>query len=174
MATQPALAVKELVSFPLAPLDRWGLPPIPLNTGRDLPSIRPSTGGGAHCYRCVRCLRVLFGVGGGKTDETSTLSTGTGGGAVCCRGGWFQRCPLESSMCRESKRSGSRGSNPRTGRLKTTGLTIRPSISLTQNDASFTCGASRGGVGGVKRIMVCQTKGGWGPASNTVSPACCT
>ena len=49
MAAHPALAVKEVVRFPLAPLDRWGLLPIPLNTGRDLPSIRPSTGGGAHC-----------------------------------------------------------------------------------------------------------------------------
>ena len=87
MAAQPALAVEEVVRFPLSPLDRWGLPPIPLNTGRDLPSIRSSTGGGAHCYRCVWCLRALFGGGGGKTDETSTLSTGTGGGAGCCRGG---------------------------------------------------------------------------------------
>ena len=42
MAAHPALAVKEVVRFPLVPLDRWGLPPIPLNTGRDLPSIRPS------------------------------------------------------------------------------------------------------------------------------------
>ena len=64
---------------PLSPLDRWGLPSIPLNTGRGLTSIRPSTGGGAHCYRCVWCLRVLlllfFGGGGWtgvKTDETST------------------------------------------------------------------------------------------------------
>ena len=92
VAAHPASTVKEVVRFPLAPLDRWGLPSIPLNTGRDLPSIRPSTGGGAHCYRCVWCLRVLFfvgdvGVAGVKMDETSTRSAGTGGSAGCFRGG---------------------------------------------------------------------------------------
>ena len=47
----PALAALA----PVRTLDRWGFPPIPLNTGRGLPSIRSSTGGGAHCYRCVWC-----------------------------------------------------------------------------------------------------------------------
>ena len=65
MAAHPALAVKVVVRFPLALMVRWDLPPIPLNTGRDLPSIRPSTGGGAHCYKCVWCLCVLFGGDGG-------------------------------------------------------------------------------------------------------------
>ena len=37
-----------------------GLPPIPSNTGRDLPSTCSSTGGGAHCCRCVWFLRVTF------------------------------------------------------------------------------------------------------------------
>ena len=65
VAAHPALSVKEVVRILLALMDRWGLPSIPLNTGRDLPSIRPSTGGGAHCYRCVWCLCVLFGGDGG-------------------------------------------------------------------------------------------------------------
>ena len=63
VAAHPALAVKEVVRFPLAPMDRWGLAPIPLNTGRDLPAIRPSTRGGAHCYRCA--LLQVDGGGGG-------------------------------------------------------------------------------------------------------------
>ena len=37
-----------------------GLPPIPSNTGRDLLSTCLSTGGGAHCCRCVWFLRVTF------------------------------------------------------------------------------------------------------------------
>ena len=71
VAAHPALAEKEVVRFPLAPMDRWGLPSIPLNTGRDLPSIRPSTGGGAHCYRCVVPVCPF---GGGRGEE------GGGGG----------------------------------------------------------------------------------------------
>ena len=51
-------------------------------------------------------------------------------------------------MCREPKSSSSRVSNPRTGRRKTTALNTGPSMSLTQNGASFTYGASRGGGGG--------------------------
>ena len=62
-----------------------GAPSIPLNTGRALPSICPSTGGGARCCRCVWCLRVpfVFMGGGGKMDETSTRSAGIGVGAGC-------------------------------------------------------------------------------------------
>ena len=88
-----------------------GLPPIPSNTGRDLPSTCSSTGGGAHCCRCVWFLRVTFW-GWGKTDETSTLSTVTGGGAGCCRGGWFPRRRLESSTCRDPKSTSSRDRTP--------------------------------------------------------------
>ena len=44
-------------------------------------------------------------------------------------GGWLQRCPLESSTCR-GPRGSPRVSNPRTRRLKTTALTIGPSMSL--------------------------------------------
>ena len=89
-----------------------GLPPIPSNTGRDLPSTCSSTGGGAHCCRCVWFLRVTFFGGWGKTDETSTRSTGTGGGAGCCRGGWFPRRRLESSTCRDPKSTSSRDRTP--------------------------------------------------------------
>ena len=112
------------------------------------------------------------GVAGGKTDETSTLSAGTGGGAGCCRGGGgFQRCPLESSTCREPKSSSSRVSNPRTGRLKTTALAIGPSMSLTRNAVSFTYGAFRGGggVGGASCALWCVKQ-----RAHTVSPPCCT
>ena len=44
-----------------------GLPPIPSNTGRDLLSTCSSTGGGAHCCRCVWFLRAFprGGLGGG-------------------------------------------------------------------------------------------------------------
>ena len=84
VAAHSAPAVKEAVRSPLSPMDRWGLPSIPLNTRRGLPWIRPSTGGGAHCYRCVWFFGACsFFWGGAKTDETSTRSAGTGGGAGC-------------------------------------------------------------------------------------------
>ena len=54
----------------------------------------------------------------------------TGGGAGCRRGGWFQRCPLESSTCR-GPRGSPRVLNPRTGQLETTALAIGRSMSLT-------------------------------------------
>ena len=76
---------------------------------------------------CGATMCFLFGARGFlgvKIDETSTRSAGTGGGAGCCRGGWFQRCPLESSTCRGPRSSSLRVSNPRMGQLKTTALAI--------------------------------------------------
>ena len=83
---------------------------------------------------CGPTMCCLFGAGvflGAKIDETSTRSAGTGGGAGCCGGRWFQRCPLESSTCRGPRSSSPRVSNPRTGRLKIAALYIGPSLSLT-------------------------------------------
>ena len=83
VAAHSAPVLKTAVLTPPAALDRWEASPphrIPLNTGRALLSICPSTGGGARCCRCVWCLRVHFCLGG-KTDETSTRSAGIGGGA---------------------------------------------------------------------------------------------
>ena len=98
---------------------------------------------------CGATMCFLFGEWGFlgvKIDETSTRSAGTGGGAGCCMGGWFQRCPLESSTCR-GPRGSPKVSNPRTGRLKTTALAIGPSMSLTIYLAlSLGGGRSRGGV----------------------------
>ena len=99
---------------------------------------------------CGATIRFLFGAVvflGAKRDETSTRSAGTGGGAGCCRGGWFQRCPLESSTCMGPRSRSPRESNPRTGRLKTTALAIGPSMSLTSFLAlPLGGGCSRGGV----------------------------
>ena len=53
VAAHSAPALKEAVQAPLLPIDGWGLPPIPLNTG-----------GGARCCRCVVPRCVLF-LGGG-------------------------------------------------------------------------------------------------------------
>ena len=64
---------------------------------------------------CGATMCFLFGAGlflGAKIDKTSTQSAGTGGGAGCCRGGWFRRCPLESSTCRGPKSRSPRVSNP--------------------------------------------------------------
>ena len=106
---------------------------------------RPSMGATSHRSRRVPvaacaatgvwCHDVYFLFGAGrlldaKIDETSTRSAGTGGGVGCCRGGWFQRCPLESSTCRGPKSRSPRVANPCTGRLKTTALAIAPSMSL--------------------------------------------
>ena len=124
---------------------------LPSIDGWDLPSIRSRTGGGARCYRCVvpQCV-FFFGAGvflGAKIDETSTRSAGTGGGAGCCRGGWFQQCPLESSTCRGPRSRSPRVSNPHTRRPKTTALAIGPSMSLTSFLALPLGGrCSRGGV----------------------------
>ena len=81
---------------------------------------------------CDATMRFLFGAGVflcAKKDEIPSRSAGTGGGAGCCRGGWFQRYPLESSTCRGPRSRSPWVSNPRTGRLNTTAL--GPSISLT-------------------------------------------
>ena len=56
-----ARAAKELVRTP----GSAGLPPIPSNTGRGLPSTCSSTGDGAHCCRGGWVPCVLFFLGGG-------------------------------------------------------------------------------------------------------------
>ena len=72
--------------------------------GPDLRCIPSSSCGGARCYMCVvpQCV-FFFWAGvflGAKIDETFTRSASTGRDARCCRAGWFQRWPLESSTCR--------------------------------------------------------------------------
>ena len=59
-------------------------------------TVRTAAGvGGSHvfCFSRVGC----------KTNETSTRSTGIGGGASCWRGGYFPRRQLESSTCRDPR-----------------------------------------------------------------------
>ena len=59
-------------------------------------TVRTAAGvGGSHVF--------CFSRVGGKTNETSTRSTGIGGGASCWRGGWFPRRQLESSTCRDPR-----------------------------------------------------------------------
>ena len=59
-------------------------------------TVRTAAGvGGSHVF--------CFSPVGGKTNETSTRSTGIGGGAGCWRGGWFPRRQLESSTCRDPR-----------------------------------------------------------------------
>ena len=60
-----------------------GPPPIPSNTGRDFPSTCSSTGGGAHCCRCVWFLRVTFwGLGQNGRDLHPTHRYRGGGGVA--------------------------------------------------------------------------------------------
>ena len=106
VAAHPALAVKEVVRIPGSVVSHRSLR-IPGGTSRRPVPVQVA----AHCCRCVWILRVTFW-GWGKTDETSTLSTGTGGGAGGCRGGWFPRHRLESSTCRDSKSTSSRDRTP--------------------------------------------------------------
>ena len=96
VAAHPAFAVREVVRVPGSVVSRRSLR-IPDGTSCRLVRVQVAarTAAGV-CGSCVS----LFG-GWGKTDETSTRSTGTGGGAGCCRGGWFPRRQLESSTCRE-------------------------------------------------------------------------
>ena len=109
---------------------------------------------------CHVAFNFCFGIGAGalpgaKIDETSTRSAGTSGGAGCCRGGWFRRCPLESTTCRGPKSRSSRVSNPRNGRLNTTALAIGPSMSLTDFLAQpLVVGCSLGGGGVVLAVVV--------------------
>ena len=102
-------------------------------------------------------MHLIFRAGvlsGAKIDKTSNRSAGTGGGAGCCRGGWFQRCPLESSTCRGPKSRSPRVSNPRIGQLKTTALAIGSSMSLTSFQVQpLGGGCSQGGV--VLAAVVC-------------------
>ena len=91
---------------PLDPFEYWTGPPIDLSEYRWRRALLKV---------CVvlACSGYFFLGGGGKTDETSTRSAGIGGGAGCRKGGWFQRCPLQSSTCRGPKSSSSQESNPR-------------------------------------------------------------
>ena len=95
VAAHPAFAVREVVRVP----DGTSYRPVRVQ-------VAARTAAGV-CGSCVS----LFG-GWGKTDETSTRSTGTGGGAGCCRGGWFPQRRLESSTCREPKSTSSRDRTP--------------------------------------------------------------
>ena len=68
-------------------------------------TVRTAAGvGGSHVF--------CFSWVGGKTNETSTRSTGIGGGASCWRGGWFPRCQLESSTCRDPRSTNARDRTP--------------------------------------------------------------
>ena len=68
-------------------------------------TVRTAAGvGGSHVF-CFSCV-------GGKTNETSTRSTGIGGGASCWRGGWFPRRQLESSTCRDPRSTNARDRTP--------------------------------------------------------------
>ena len=95
VAAHPAFAVREVVRVP---------------DGTSYRAVRVQVAARTAAGVCGSCVS-LFG-GWGKTDETSTRSTGTGGGAGCCRGGWFPRRRLESSTCREPKRASSRDRTP--------------------------------------------------------------
>ena len=104
MAAHPAFAVREVVRVPGSVVSHRSLR-IPDGTSHR--PVRVQVAARTAAGVCGSCVS-LFG-GWGKTDETSTRSTGTGGGAGCCRGGgWFPRRRLESSTCREPKSTNSR------------------------------------------------------------------
>ena len=78
MAAQPALAVKEVADS----RDRWSPnDPFEYRTGPPV-DLFEYRGRRALLHVCVVPACHFFRVGG-KTEETSTLSTGTGGGAGC-------------------------------------------------------------------------------------------
>ena len=106
-AAHPAFAVREVVRVLGSVVSHRSLR-IPDGTSHRPARVQVAarTAAGV-CGSCVS----LFG-GWGKTDETSTRSTGTGGGAGCCRGGWFPRRRLESSTCRGPKSTSSRDRTP--------------------------------------------------------------
>ena len=103
VAAHPAFAVKEVVRVPGSVVSHRSLR---IPDGTSCRPVRVQVAARTAAGVCGSCVS-LFG-GWGKTDETSTRSTGTGGGAGCCRGGWFPRRRLESSTCREPKSTSSR------------------------------------------------------------------
>ena len=107
-----------------------GLPSIPSNTGRGLPSTCSSTGDGAHCCRGGWLPCVLFFQGGGQNERDLH---------PIHRYRWWRELleggVVPTSLTRELYVQGSQehqrlGSNPRTGRLKTDALTTGPRESL--------------------------------------------
>ena len=103
----PAFAVREVVRVPGSVVSHRSLR---IPDGTSCPPVRVQVAARTAAGVCGSCVS-LFG-GWGKTDETSTRSGGTGGGAGCCRGGWFPRRRLESSTCREPKSTSSRVRTP--------------------------------------------------------------
>ena len=85
-------------------------------------SLRIPDGASHRPVRVQVTVRTAAGVGsshvfcfsrvGGKTNETSTRSTGIGGGASFWRGGWFPRRQLESSTCRDPRSTNARDRTP--------------------------------------------------------------
>ena len=83
VAAHPALAVREVVRVPGSVVSHRSLR---IPDGTSCRPIRVQVAARTAAGVCGSCVS-LFG-GWGKTDETSTRSTGTGGGAGCCRGAW--------------------------------------------------------------------------------------
>ena len=85
-------------------------------------SLRIPDGASHRAVRVQVTVRTAAGVGGshvfcfsrvgGKMNETSTRSIGTGGGAICWRGGWFPRRQLESSTCGDPRSTNARDRTP--------------------------------------------------------------
>ena len=105
--SHPAFALREVVRVPGSVVSHRSLR---IPDGTSCRPVRVQVAARTAAGVCGSCVS-LFG-GWGKTDETSTRSTGTGGGAGCCRGGWIPRRRLESSTCREPKSTSSRVRTP--------------------------------------------------------------
>ena len=81
VAAHPAFAVREVVRVPGLVVSHRSLR---IPDGTSCRPVRVQVAARTAAGVCGSCVS-LFG-GWGKTDETSTRSTGTGGGAGCCRG----------------------------------------------------------------------------------------
>ena len=125
VAAHPAFAVREVVRVPGSVVSHRSLR---IPDGTSCRPVRVQVAARTAAGVCGSCVS-LFG-GWGKTDETSTRSTGTGGGAGCCRGGVVPTTPTRELYVQGTQEHQLPGSNPRTGRLKTTALTTGPCRSL--------------------------------------------
>ena len=124
-----------------------GLPPIPLNTGWGLPSTCSSTGGGAHCCRCVWFPRVPVFLGLGQNERDLHPIHRYRWWRELLKGGVVPTTPTGELYVQGSQEHQLPGSNPRTGRLKTYALTIGPceSLALYGGSAGYESNPKGGG-----------------------------